>query len=125
MLAHRLAHLLSAFLVHTVVVTKVNVVDGDALSCEIQSSARPGSGLQWWGVVGFDTFEGARHTSATLLLFSHGHRFTVQGMTSSTLELVLQRTPGGDAQWVSEGWKEDEFGEWDTITTLPDDTGCR
>lgn len=119
--AHYLADSLGLYLGTQVMLGEVTVVDNEAFSCGIHSrDPTPDPfALQWRGVLGAEPIDGAQHISATLCLFSGAKRLSVQGVSSATLELVLRRDTGGGATWASHGWREDEYGEWETLPPPP------
>lgn len=118
-LVDRLAH----YLGQPIAIEYVKPVTEEAFTCSISSAEVASAGLaaqgplavRWSGVLGMEPIEGNSWVSATLVLFVLGQRLNVGAHASSVVELVYERRPGALGEWRCEGWRLDEYGEWDGV----------
>lgn len=112
---------LAAFLKHEVVVDVVLLAEPDAFCVAIEGRGSLGGvfDVQWTGRLGMQPIEGKSNTSVTLFLFSMQKRLQVSGHAGSTLELSFAQRENGLGEWISLGWREDVYGEWEGIRPPP------
>ncbi len=70
--------------------------------------------LTWKGFLGGDTLDNPErlHIYANLFLYSRGKKMITK-TGASFLELVYRKNDKGTGCWQSNGWKQDEFGEYE------------
>jgi hypothetical protein len=105
------------FLGFEVIAEPMTLLEFDAFSCGLHGGAAFGGVLQleWCGVLGMEPIDGRSHVSASLFLFSQRRRLRLAGQLGSSLELVFERRDDGPGQWVSLGWHDDVYGEYEGV----------
>jgi hypothetical protein len=106
---------LSSYLGHEATLASVLLREDDAFCCAIEGRIALGGAfsIEWTGRLGMQPIEGGRHVSATLFLFSRKRRLQLEGHSGSMLELQFEPREHGAGEWVSHGWHEDLYGEWE------------
>lgn len=108
---------LSTMLGQEVALQRIDLLDLDAFSCAIRGRHPVGGGLQieWCGVLGMEPIKEQSLVTASLFVFSMGHRIQVAGQSGSTIDFHFEQRPDGPGEWVCLGWKEDVYGEWEAV----------
>ena len=106
---------LSSYLGHEVRLGDLSHQEPEAFGCAIEGRIAIGGAfaIEWTGRLALQRLDGISHVSATLLLFSRKRRLQVAGHSGSMLELQFEPRPHGAGEWISHGWHEDLYGEWD------------
>lgn len=106
---------LSGYLGHEATLESVLLHEDDAFCCAIEGRIALGGAfsIEWTGRLGMQPIEGAPHVSATLFLFSRKRRLQLEGHSGSVLELQFEPREHDAGEWVSHGWHEDVYGEWE------------
>lgn len=107
---------LSGYLGHEVSLESVLLHEADAFCCAIEGRVALGGAfsIEWTGRLGMQPVEGSPHVSATLFLFSRKRRLQLDGHNGSMLELQFEPRAQSAGEWVSHGWHEDLYGEWES-----------
>lgn len=116
-LVPHLTEQLAALLGGPALAEPLTLVERGGYSCRVRAEAPHAGALQleWSGILRLIAVDGAPELSASLFLFSRGHRMQAAGQLGSSLELLFEGAPGGEGRWVVLGWHEDLYGEYEGI----------